>query len=123
TLGDSHGQYRGLDRSGYVRGELRAGPARFVAGIAAGQASFASWDAGELGAGFAARALDVSLTYRPELLDYVASARPQLLPSVMADAGAGVSTAIDLALSALATTGPDRDALALLVTLVWRPLP
>jgi hypothetical protein len=132
TLGDSRGQYRGLDRSAYVHGELRAGGARLVAGVAAGQSSFASWTAGELGAAYGSSTAtrggpghryDLALTYRPELLDYVASTGPQLLHSVIADARVALSTAFDLALSAIATTGADRDALALLATFVWRPLP
>lgn len=124
TLGDSHGQYRGFDRSGYLRGELRLGPARLAAGLAGGQASFASWTAGELGAAYApTRALDVALSYRPELLDYVASTGPAVLHSMIADARLALSTALDLALSVTATTGSDRDALALLATFAWRPLP
>ena len=124
TLGDSHGQYRGLDRSGYVRGELRLGPSRLSAGLAGGQARFASWTAGELGAAYApTRALDLALGYRPELLDYVASTGPAVLHSVIGDARLALSTALDLALSATATTGRDRDALALLATFAWRPLP
>ena len=127
TLGDSHGQVRGTDRSGYLRGELRAGPGRLIAGLAGGQASFASWTAGELGAAYArGRTLDVALTYRPELLDYVASTAPRLMHSVIADARFALSTAFDLALSAIATAGgndADRDALAVLATFVWRPLP
>ncbi|HEX7838807.1 MAG TPA: hypothetical protein VF469_15125, partial [Kofleriaceae bacterium] len=124
TLGDSHGQYRGLDRSGYLRGELRVGPSRLAAGIAGGQASFASWTAGEVGAAYApSHAIDLALSYRPELLDHVASTGPELLHSVIADARLAISTALDLALSATATTGADRDALALLATFAWRPLP
>jgi hypothetical protein len=124
TLGDSHGQYRGLDRSGYLHGELRAGATRLLAGVAGGQSSFASWTAGELGVAYAPRhTFDVTLTYRPELLDYVESNGPQLLHSVIADARIALSTAFDLALSAIGTTGADRDALALLATFVWRPLP
>jgi hypothetical protein len=124
TLGDSHGQYRGLDRSGYLHGELRAGVARLLAGVAGGQSSFASWTAGELGAAYVpGHRFDVTLTYRPELLDYVASTGPQLLHSIIADARVALSTAFDLAVSAIGTTGADRDVLALLATFVWRPLP
>jgi len=124
TLGDSHGQYRGLDRSGYLRGELRAGAARLAAGLAGGQASFASWTAGELAAGYApGRALEVTLTYRPELLDYVASTAPQVMHSVIVDTRLALSSALDIALSAIGTTGPDRETLALLATFAWRPLP
>jgi len=95
-----------------------------VAGLAGGSASFASWTAGELGATYApTRALDVALTYRPELLDYVAATSPQLLHSMIADARFAISAAFDLALSAIGTTGADRDVFALLATFVWRPLP
>ncbi|HEU4731302.1 MAG TPA: hypothetical protein VFT22_25585 [Kofleriaceae bacterium] len=124
TLGDSHGQYRGLDRSGFVHGELRAGPARLLAGLAGGQSSFSSWTAGEVGAAYVPdHALDVAVTYRPELLDYVASTGPQLLHSMIADARLALSTVFDLAVSVVGTTGGDRDALAALATFVWRPLP
>jgi hypothetical protein len=128
SLGDSHGQYQGLDRSGYLRGELRAGTARLMAGLSGGSASFASWTAGELGVRTALQlgtlpALDLTLAYRPELLDYVAATAPQLLHSVSSDARLAVSSALDLALSAVGTTGDDRDVFALLATFVWRPLP
>jgi hypothetical protein len=124
TLGDTHGQVRGFDRSGYLRGELRAGPAWLVAALAGGDTSFASWTAGELGITYArSRELDLAFTYRPELLDYVASTEAQVLHSVVADARVALSAALDLALSAIGTTGADRDALALLATFVWRPLP
>jgi hypothetical protein len=124
TVGYTHGQYRGFDRSGYLRGELRVDPVRLLTGIAGGQTSFASWTAGEIGAVFVApRRFDVSLIYRPELLDYVASTGPELVHTVTADARVAISTALDVALSALGSKGADRDALALLATLVWRPLP
>lgn len=130
TLGDTHGQYRGLDRSGYVRGELRAGPARLHAAVAGGQASFASWTALELGAAFApTRALDVAVAYRPEVRDYAASTETQLVHSVIADAHIALSSALDLAISAIGTLGRadrlagDGDALALLAMFAWRPLP
>jgi hypothetical protein len=127
TVGDSRGQYRGLDRSGYLRGELRAGPARLIAGLSAGAASFASWTAGELGVAYVShRALDISVAYRPELLDYVASTQAQLVHALIADARVTVSAALDLALSAVGTGGTaagDRDTLALLATFVWRPAP
>jgi hypothetical protein len=124
TLGDSQGQHRGLDRSGYLHAELVTGPARWFTGIGGGQASFASWTAVDLGVAYGpARAVDLALTYRPELLDYVASAGPQLLHSVLADLRLALSTALDLAISASATVGSDRDALAVLATFVWRPLP
>jgi hypothetical protein len=67
--------------------------------------------------------LDVTLTYRPELLDYAASTGSQLLHSVTADARFAASATLDLALTTIGTTGADRDALALLATFAWRPLP
>ena len=124
TLGASHGQYDGGDRSGYVRGELQLGASRLTGGLSGGQASFASWTAIELGAAYApTRALSLALTYRPELLDYSASTGPGALQSMIVDARVTLSATLELALSALATTGVDRDALALLATFVWRPLP
>jgi hypothetical protein len=123
-IASTHGEHSGLERSGYVRGELRSGRARAEAAVSGGKASFGSWTAGEVGGGFApGRRADVSVRYRPELLDYVASTGPQLLHSIVADGRYGMSAAVDLALSAIGTTGPDRDALAVLATLVWRPLP
>lgn len=124
SVGTSQGVYRGLDSSGYVRGELRAGPARVEAAVSGGKASFASWTAAELGGGYApSRRLDVSARYRPELLDYVASTGPALLHSVVTDGRYAASTSLDLALSAIATHGADRDALAVLAIIAWRPLP
>ncbi|MEO7735455.1 MAG: hypothetical protein ABIY55_31165 [Kofleriaceae bacterium] len=124
TLGDSQGQYSGGDRSGYVRGELHLGTGQLTGGLSGGQASFASWTALELGAAYApTRALSLGLTYRPELLDYAASTGPSALQSMIFDARVTLSATLELALSALATTGVDRDALALLATFVWRPLP
>jgi hypothetical protein len=124
TLSDSHRQYRGLDRSGYLRGELRIDTMRLLAGLGGGTTSFASWTTGELGVAYVpSHALDLALIYRPEALDYAASTDPQLVHSAIADARFALSTALDLALSAIGTVGADRDALAILATLVWRPLP
>jgi hypothetical protein len=124
TAGRSHGLYRGFDSSAYVRGEVRvAGVARVIAGGSAGRASFASWTAAEVGSGAAlTRKLDVLALYRPELLDYVASEGPVLVHSLVLDGHYAVLSSLDVALSALATTGADRDAVALLTTIVWRPL-
>jgi hypothetical protein len=102
-----------------------------LAGLSAGAARFARWTAGELGIAYVPRrALDITVAYRPELLDYVAGTQAQLVHSLIADAHVAVSTALDLALSAVGTvdhTGGtpagDRDTLALLATFIWRPLP
>lgn len=124
TAASSHGVFRGFERSGQLRGERRFGRARAEAAVAGGKASFGSWTAGELGAGYAPdRRADVSVRYRPELLDYVASTGPVLLHSIAADGRYGVSAAVDVSLSAVGTTGLDRDVLAVLATVAWRPLP
>lgn len=124
SLGDSHRQYRGLDRSGYLRGELRVDPVRLLAGLGGGSASFASWTAAELGVAYApSHELDLAVAYRPEVLDYVASTGLTTVHSATADARLALSTAFDVALSAIGTIGADRDAFSLLATFAWRPLP
>jgi hypothetical protein len=124
SVGDTHTTFKGVDASGYLHTELRVGRARALAGVSAGRASFASWTAAEMGAGFSPiRKLDVAARYRPELLDYKASAGRVLLHSIVADAHYTMSTVLDLAASALLTTGTDRNSLAILATVVWRPLP
>ncbi len=124
TIGDSHGVYRGYDSSGYVRGEMRLDTTRLILGASGGHASFADWTAGEAGIGAAlSRRVDVIVTYRPELLDYSAGTGPMTLHSIVFDGHYALSPAYDIAASALGTIGSDRDALALLATFVWRPLP
>ncbi|MDB4952697.1 MAG: hypothetical protein JWO36_266 [Myxococcales bacterium] len=124
TFGVSHGVNHGRDSSGYLRAERQFGWLRFEAGVSGGKASFASWTAGELGVRYVpTRRFDVAGSYRPELLDYAASTGPILLHSLVGDGHYALSTVLDLAVSAIATVGADRDALALLATVVWRPLP
>jgi hypothetical protein len=123
TLGDSHGQFRGQTRSGFVRGEVAAGPARLSAGLAGGTASFLDWTAAELGVAVAGRDRAIALTYRPELLDYVASTKASLVHALIADGRLALTSAFDLALSAVGTTGADRDAVTVIATFAWRPLP
>lgn len=130
AIGDARGEYDGLDRSGYVRGELHAGRVRLDAALGGGQASFVSWTSFELGAAYApGRMLDLALAYRPELRDYTASTERQLVHAVIADARVALSSALDLAISAIGTAGAsdslagDRDALMLLAMFAWRPLP
>lgn len=124
SLGDSHRQHRGLDRSGQLRGELRVDPVRLLAGLGGGTSSFASWTAAELGLAYVpSHALDLAVMYRPEVLDYAASTELTTLHSATADARLALSTTFDLALSAIGTIGADRDAFSLLATFAWRPLP
>lgn len=111
------------DASGFVIGELRFGPRRVFAAASAGQASFARWTAGQVGAGFAlGRRLDVAASYRPELLDYVAATEPMLLHAATLDVHYAAAANLDLAVSAVGTTGADRDVLAVLSTVIWRPI-
>lgn len=124
SLTYSDGIYRGLESSGYLRGEKRFGPVRTEAAVSGGKASFGAWTAAEVGAGYmASHALDIAARYRPEYLDYVASTGPMLLHSVIADVRYATSTATDISVSGVGTTGEDRHSVALLVLLAWRPLP
>ena len=124
SLGRTNGVATSYDTSGYVSGELRFGPQRLLAGVSGGRATFASWIAGEIGIGAAlSHQLDLAVRYRPELLDYIASTKPGLLHSAVVDVHYALSTALDLAVSLVGTTGVDRDAAAMLATIAWRPLP
>lgn len=109
-----------LDVSGYLRGELRrAGWRAFVAPSAA-RTDFADWAAVELGAGTTRGAIELAISYRPELLAERGTADDALLHSVIAELRWSASPAVDLAVSALGTRGEDRDLLAAITTLVWR---
>jgi len=124
SVGQTHDVTSSTTSSVYVRGELALGGPRLVFGGSAGKAEFATWDAGELGLGAAlTRAFDAEVRYRAELLDYVAATSSMLLHSVEADLRYHASASFDLATTILGTTGQDRDAVAALVTLAWRPLP
>jgi hypothetical protein len=112
------------DVSGYVRGELGPRTTRAVIAVSGGHSAFSAWDAADLGVALApSPRLDLSLTYRPERLDYAAQTDAFLLHNLVLDLRWSVSSAFDVAVSALGTTGADRDMLALLTTLAWRPLP
>jgi hypothetical protein len=112
------------DVSGYVRGELGSRPHRAVLAVSGGHESFSAWEAADIGiATSPSPRFDLSLTYRPERLDYVAATNAYVLHSLVTDLHYSLSAAFDFALSAVATTGADRDVLALLTTLAWRPLP
>ena len=125
SIGDSHGVYRGVDSSGYVRGELRLGTTtRLEAGASGGYASFAQWMAGELGVGYApTRRLDGAIRYRPELFNFNAGTGPIQLHSIVADGRYAMSTMLDLGVSMVGTVGAEREALAVLAIVAWRPLP
>lgn len=124
AVGRTNGIDTTHDATGLLVGELRSGGRRVFAGASAGQASFARWTAGHVGAGLVlSRRLDVAVTYRPELLDYVAATEPMVLHSGIFDIHYGLTANLDLAMSGVGTTGSDRDVLAILSTLIWRPLP
>ena len=124
AIGRTNGIATSYDSSGYLSGELRSGTRRILAGVSGGRASFASWISGELGMGAVlSHHLDGSIRYRPELLDYIAATKPELLHSVVVDVHYAMSAALDLAASLVGTTGVDRDAAAMLTTISWRPLP
>ncbi|MGE0404565.1 MAG: hypothetical protein AB7T06_48090 [Kofleriaceae bacterium] len=124
SVSRSHGTYVGIDANAYVRAELSAGAVRLLGGGAAGRASFGSWMSAEGGVAFVAgRGVDITWRYRPTLLDYVASTGPALLHSIIADGRVALSSELDAAVSALATVGDNQKSIALLGTIVWRPLP
>ena len=112
------------DLSGYVRSELGSRAHRAVFAVSGGHSAFAAWEAADLGVATSpSPRFDLSVTYRPERLDYVAATDAYVLHSLVTDLHWSVSAAFDLALSAIGTTGADRDVLAFLTTLAWRPLP
>ena len=124
----SIGQTQSIDQqgdlSGYVHSELGPRAHRAVLAISGGHSSFAAWEAADVGFALSPnRRTDLSVTYRPERLDYLAQTDAFVLHSLVVDLHYNVSAAFDVALSALGTTGADRDVLALLTTLAWRPLP
>lgn len=124
AIGRTNGVAIAYDASGYLGGTVRFGPRRVFASLAAGQASFARWTSMQLGAGVAlSRRLDVATSYRAELLDYVAATGAVLQHAATLDLHVALGRDLDLAMSAVGTSGDDRDVLALLSTIIWRPLP
>jgi hypothetical protein len=123
SIGRTNGVAVSHDASGLLLGDVRVGRGRVFAGVSAGQSSFARWTAGQLGAGFAWRRFDVAVTYRPELLDFVAATEALVLHAGVLDLHHAIAPDLDLAVSAAGTTGADRDVLAILSTIVWRPWP
>jgi hypothetical protein len=123
AIGRTNGVVAAYDASGFVLGELRSGAHRVFAGASAGRASFVRWTAGQLGVGTGlSRRLDVAASYRPELLDYVAATEAMVMHHATLDLHYAVTGNLDLALSAVGTTGSDREVLAVLSTIIWRPL-
>jgi hypothetical protein len=124
SVGKTHAVTSSYTSSAYLRAELHIDRHRLVLGGSAGQAEFAAWTAGEAGIGSAlTHSVDAEVRYRGELLDYAASTGASLLHAIIVDVRYLHSTTLDVGMSALGTTGPDRDALAVLATIAWRPLP
>ena len=122
SLGQTQSVTVGGDSSGYIRGELGR-RYRLVLAASGGKELYSAWMAADVGvAASPTPTFDAELTYRPEQLDYAASAGAVMLNSLVADARWAVSPRLDLAVSAQGTTGADREVLDLLTTIAWRPL-
>ena len=123
TVGRTNGRDTTYDTSGFLGAEYRFGVRRILAAVSASRAGFVQSTAAQIGVGAAlSRNLDATLSYRPELLDYVAATEPFLLHTGVLDVHWAIRGDLDLALSGMGTTGTDRDAMAVLTTIVWRPL-
>jgi len=124
SLGTTQSLDQQGDLSGYVRSELGPRATRAVLAVSGGHAAFAAWEAADIGFALSpSPRLDFALTYRPERLDYIAATDAFVLHNLVTDLHYSVSAAFDIAVSAVGTTGQDRDVLTLLTTLAWRPLP
>jgi len=126
SVGTTHSGGRFVDASVFGRAELRGLPrrGRVIGGGFFGRSSFLDSAGGELGAGFGPiEDVDVTITYRPEVLAYVARTETWLVHSVILDGRWALRNELDLDGSAIVTTGPDRDALVMIASVVWRPLP
>jgi hypothetical protein len=123
SVGETQGITASTDTSGYVRGELRRGAWKFFTALSGGHVNFADWEAIEVGFGVSpSHGLDFSLSYRPESVDYVAATGAYYVNSLVADLYIAATRRLDIAISAIGTTGLDRDVFALLTTIAWRPL-
>ncbi|MBV8756040.1 MAG: hypothetical protein JO257_02120 [Deltaproteobacteria bacterium] len=124
SIGQTQSLTLQTDFSGYVHGELGPRAHRAVLAVSGGHSAFSAWEAADLGLAMSpSRRVDLAVTYRPERLDYAAQSEAFVIHSLVLDLHYSVSAAFDFALDALGTTGQDRDVLALLTTLAWRPLP
>lgn len=126
SVGTTHGPERFVDASVFGRLELRGLPhaGRVFGGGWFGRTTFVDFVGGEIGAGGALTAsLDVTATYRPELIAYEARTSAWLTHTGIVEARWSSGTDLDIGAAAIATSGPDRSTLTLLATLAWRPLP
>jgi hypothetical protein len=126
TVGTTHGDGRFVDGSALVLGELRVLPAglRLLAGGSGGRARFLDWYGAELGLAVpAVRGWDLSARWRPELIAYTGALDRFVIHTLIVDGRWSILPGLDLSASALATSGEDREAIALFTTVAWRPLP
>lgn len=124
ALGYERSAATGSTRSLSLRGARALGALRLDAEVSAGKARFASFTGAGLGASYAfAARTELTLRYRPELIDYTASAGPALLHVALAEARLAPLASLELVTSALAQLGADQQTLALWLSLSWRPLP
>lgn len=126
SVGTTHGTERFVDASAFGRLELRGLPrrGRIFGGGWFGRTTFVDFAGGELGAGGAiTTGLDVTASYRPEVLAYEARTSTWLTHTGTLEVRWSNRVDLDVGAAAIATTGPDRSTLTLLATLAWRPLP
>jgi hypothetical protein len=95
---------------------------RVFAALSGGRTEMADWIAPELGVGAdPSRRFGIAVSYRPERLDYVAATGAIVMQSVVLELHYAVTVALDLALSALGSTGGDGDSFEMIGTVAWRP--
>jgi len=106
--------------SGYLRGEWRRGIGSVHATASGGRTYFGDWVSGEVGAAIApTRKFDVGLAYRPERLDETPF-DAVVIHSIVADARASVTPALDLGAFVLTSFGANREVLAGMLTFALR---
>jgi hypothetical protein len=126
SVGTTHDARRYVDASGFGRVELRGFPrhGRAIAGAFGGRTGFVDSVGGEIGGGASPiDGVDATVLYRPEILSYRASTATMLLHTASLDLRWSLGLELDVAAAATVTTGADRDAIAIIGSVAWRPLP
>ena len=115
------GAPQAIEGAGYGDLRLRFGGTHVELGGSGGRTSFLSWAAADAGLGFVVRKADITIYYRPEMLDYSASTATFL--EQRGGVEARWSPRPDVVYGAIVEgqTGNDLDALTALVTIIWRP--
>jgi hypothetical protein len=126
SVGATQGDDLDGDASGFALARLGVLPLRghLELGASAGHAKFLDWASPELGVSLApSRRLAGALRWRPEWRAYSGALEPIVVHSLLGDLRLSRGPTLDLAVSAGLLVGDDREALTLLTTLSWRPLP